>query len=93
MMAVGMEGSHFYSSVSLFSLDSNSIRIVRMIIYDVYGLSPVCLRYLIQHYLSADTESNLSGSEVSSLRKVQEDLPDVLEGNEFDRLSRNTELV
>jgi hypothetical protein len=30
---------------------------------------------------------------VSSLRKVQEDLPDVLEGNEFDRLSRNTELV
>ena len=38
------------------------------------------LRYLIQYHRSADTESDLSGLEMSSLGKVQEDLPDVLMG-------------
>jgi hypothetical protein len=74
----GLNGKlSFQDSLSLFSLANNSIRLAKVIIYDVYGLSPVCLRYLIQYHLSADTESDLSGSEVLSLRRVQEDLPNV----------------
>jgi hypothetical protein len=52
----------------------------RVIIYDVYRLAFVSLRYLIQYHLSADTGSDLFGLEMSSLGKGQEDLPDVLMG-------------